>query len=211
MRREVTDARRIVVKVGSSSLTSTEGGIDPQRVRRLVDVLAATRARGAEVCWCRPERSPPGWRRSGCGGAPGDAALNVRRGDVVVGDGIGEDRLVDHVAERAGVIVAAVGDHADLRAVTGQGLRHVLVDRTQRRALRVKRRIVLVGLHQRPFERIGRRPAAADIERSDERNGQHNACPSEACDGPDIRPHCPATHDPHTAPRPVTSPPGNLP
>jgi glutamate 5-kinase len=38
-----------VVKVGSSSLTSAEGGIDPDRVRRLVDVLAATRARGAEV------------------------------------------------------------------------------------------------------------------------------------------------------------------
>jgi glutamate 5-kinase len=49
VRAEVTDARRIVVKVGSSSLTSTEGGIDPQRVRGLVDVLAATRARGAEV------------------------------------------------------------------------------------------------------------------------------------------------------------------
>ena len=45
----VSGARRIVVKVGSSSLTSEAGGIDPARVRRLVDVLAAARAGGAEV------------------------------------------------------------------------------------------------------------------------------------------------------------------
>ncbi len=49
IRTEVTDARRIVVKVGSSSLTTTEGGIDPARVRHLTEVLATTRARGVEV------------------------------------------------------------------------------------------------------------------------------------------------------------------
>ncbi len=48
-RPEVADARRVVVKVGSSSLTTAAGGIDPERLRALVDVLAATRARGAEV------------------------------------------------------------------------------------------------------------------------------------------------------------------
>jgi len=48
-RDEVTGARRVVVKVGSSSLTTAAGGIDPARVRRLVEVLAALRARGAEV------------------------------------------------------------------------------------------------------------------------------------------------------------------
>ncbi len=42
-------ARRIVVKVGSSSLTTAAGGIDPARVRRLVEVLAASRGAGAEV------------------------------------------------------------------------------------------------------------------------------------------------------------------
>lgn len=42
-------ARRVVVKVGSSSLTTAAGGIDPTRVRRLVEVLAASRAAGAEV------------------------------------------------------------------------------------------------------------------------------------------------------------------
>jgi glutamate 5-kinase len=49
VRAEVTGARRIVVKVGSSSLTSAEGGIDPGRVGRLAEVLAAGRARGVEM------------------------------------------------------------------------------------------------------------------------------------------------------------------
>jgi len=48
-RGPVLEARRVVVKVGSSSLTTAAGGIDPVRVSRLVDVLAAVRARGAEV------------------------------------------------------------------------------------------------------------------------------------------------------------------
>jgi glutamate 5-kinase len=45
----VGQARRVVVKVGSSSLTTAAGGIDPARIRQLVDVLASVRARGAEV------------------------------------------------------------------------------------------------------------------------------------------------------------------
>ena len=45
----VSGARRIVVKVGSSSLTTAAGGIDPVRVRQLVEVLAAARGAGAEV------------------------------------------------------------------------------------------------------------------------------------------------------------------
>jgi glutamate 5-kinase len=49
VRSEVAAARRVVVKVGSSSLTTTAGGIDPDRVSLLVDALAACRARGAEV------------------------------------------------------------------------------------------------------------------------------------------------------------------
>jgi glutamate 5-kinase len=49
MRTEVTGAKRIVVKVGSSSLTTAEGGIDPARVRRLTEALAGARARGIEV------------------------------------------------------------------------------------------------------------------------------------------------------------------
>ena len=48
-RAEVAVAQRIVVKVGSSSLTTTEGGIDPDRISALVDTLAGVCARGAEL------------------------------------------------------------------------------------------------------------------------------------------------------------------
>ena len=45
----VADAARVVVKVGSSSLTSAGGGIDPGRVAALVDSLAAVRSGGADL------------------------------------------------------------------------------------------------------------------------------------------------------------------
>lgn len=48
-RTEVLDAKRVVVKVGSSSLTTAAGGLDPDRLSALVDALAALRARGTEV------------------------------------------------------------------------------------------------------------------------------------------------------------------
>ncbi|MEU3631365.1 glutamate 5-kinase [Streptomyces fradiae] len=49
-RQYVAEARRIVVKVGSSSLTTASGGLDADRVDALVDVLAKVRdAGGREV------------------------------------------------------------------------------------------------------------------------------------------------------------------
>lgn len=42
-------ARRIVVKVGSSSLTSLSGGLDPKRLDAIVDALAARRLAGGQV------------------------------------------------------------------------------------------------------------------------------------------------------------------
>jgi glutamate 5-kinase len=49
VREAVTGARRIVVKVGSSSLTTASGGIDEQRVDALVDVLGRLATGGREV------------------------------------------------------------------------------------------------------------------------------------------------------------------
>jgi glutamate 5-kinase len=49
MRDELRTARRVVVKVGSSSLTTAEGGIDPQRIEQLVGALAAARLSAREV------------------------------------------------------------------------------------------------------------------------------------------------------------------
>ncbi|RTL68235.1 MAG: glutamate 5-kinase [Pseudonocardiaceae bacterium] len=48
-REQLATARRIVVKVGSSSLTSLDGGIDPTRLDRLVEALAGRRAAGTQV------------------------------------------------------------------------------------------------------------------------------------------------------------------
>jgi glutamate 5-kinase len=48
-RPEIADARRVVVKVGSSSLTTVPGGLDSARLEALVDVLGAVRAAGREA------------------------------------------------------------------------------------------------------------------------------------------------------------------
>lgn len=49
LRTEITTARRLVVKVGSSSLTDASGALDMSRLETLVDALAAARARGQDV------------------------------------------------------------------------------------------------------------------------------------------------------------------
>ena len=48
-RPEIARAHRIVVKIGSSSLTTSDGGIAPGQVQKLVDTLAGARAGGREV------------------------------------------------------------------------------------------------------------------------------------------------------------------
>ncbi|GAB3913542.1 glutamate 5-kinase [Microlunatus endophyticus] len=48
-RAAITAARRIVVKVGSSSLTTAAGGLDPKRVGALVDALISVRLAGQEI------------------------------------------------------------------------------------------------------------------------------------------------------------------
>ncbi|NGY61043.1 glutamate 5-kinase [Lentzea sp. NEAU-D13] len=48
-RNAIASANRIVVKVGSSSLTTAEGGLDPARLDALVDALAARCAAGSQV------------------------------------------------------------------------------------------------------------------------------------------------------------------
>ncbi|GAA4293758.1 glutamate 5-kinase [Streptomyces venetus] len=58
------EARRIVVKVGSSSLTTASGGLDADRVDALVDVLAKVRNQGAAR---RASVEGGGGRRAGGG------------------------------------------------------------------------------------------------------------------------------------------------
>lgn len=49
LRAPIAAARRLVVKIGSSSLASVAGGIDADRIDALVDVLAAARHAGRQV------------------------------------------------------------------------------------------------------------------------------------------------------------------
>ena len=49
-RKQITSAKRIVIKIGSSSLTGKAGSaLDASAVNKLVDVVAACKKRGAEV------------------------------------------------------------------------------------------------------------------------------------------------------------------
>ena len=48
-RAQVRDAKRIVVKVGSSSLSTVQDGLDRDRVRRIARVLGEQRAAGREI------------------------------------------------------------------------------------------------------------------------------------------------------------------
>ncbi|EPI40663.1 glutamate 5-kinase, partial [Gardnerella vaginalis JCP8522] len=49
VRRSISNARTIVVKVGSSSLTSQNGHLDVQKLRSLVDAISRTQINGAHV------------------------------------------------------------------------------------------------------------------------------------------------------------------
>lgn len=60
----MAEARRVVVKVGSSSLTTAAGGLDADRVDALVDVLAKSRIMGADR---RSSVEGGGGRRAGGG------------------------------------------------------------------------------------------------------------------------------------------------
>ncbi|WP_146927364.1 glutamate 5-kinase [Cellulomonas xylanilytica] len=48
-RQQLVTASRVVVKIGSSSLTGPDGRLAPERLNALVDVLAARRAAGGQV------------------------------------------------------------------------------------------------------------------------------------------------------------------
>ena len=63
--------------------------------------------------------------------------------------------MVGGFVDFAKVIISASCADAEFGLVARQGLRHVLIRRAQRGALRVERGIVLISLNQRPFERVG--------------------------------------------------------
>src|SRR3954470_5430216 len=102
MRPEFAGARRVVVKVGSSSLTTLPGGLDVDRLTALADVLGALRAAGREVVLVSSGAIAAGLAALGISARP--RALPPARAP----PGVGQLRLVQPYAEafaRHGVTV----------------------------------------------------------------------------------------------------------
>ncbi|AXT84492.1 glutamate 5-kinase [Aeromicrobium sp. A1-2] len=85
---------RIVVKVGSSSLTSAGGGLDGERVDALVDALAAARGRGDEIVLVSSGAIAAGLAPLGLGRRPRDLATQQAAASV------GQGALIGRYAER---------------------------------------------------------------------------------------------------------------
>jgi len=104
-RERVAAAGRVVVKVGSSSLTTAEGGIDPERVRRLVAVLADARGRGVEVVLVSSGAIAAGLAPLGLKRRP--RALPAQQAAAAVGQGLLVHRYTEELAGH-GVVAGQV-------------------------------------------------------------------------------------------------------
>jgi glutamate 5-kinase len=105
LRAAVVSARRVVVKVGSSSLTTAAGGIDPDRVRRLTEVLAAARANGTELVLVSSGAIAAGLAPLGMSRRP--RALAAQQAAASVGQGLLVHRYTEELA-RHGVVAGQV-------------------------------------------------------------------------------------------------------
>lgn len=132
-RDRIADARRIVVKVGSSSLTTPDGGIDPERIRRIVDALSVARRAGREVVLVSSGAIAAGMGPLGMRRRPRDLASQQAAASV------GQGLLVEQYAAMfavqgltVGQVLLTVGD------TTRQG--------TYRNALRTFDRLLELGI-----------------------------------------------------------------
>src|SRR3954467_10653266 len=92
-RPQIAGARRVVVKVGSSSLTTLPGGLDADRLSALVDVLGAVRPAGREVVLVSSGAIAAGLAPLGVTGRPRDLATAQAAASV------GQLRLVQTYAD----------------------------------------------------------------------------------------------------------------
>jgi glutamate 5-kinase len=104
-RAEVVSARRVVVKVGSSSLTTAAGGIDPDRIRRLTEVLVTARANGAELVLVSSGAIAAGLTPLGMSRRP--RGLAAQQAAASVGQGLLVHRYTEELARR-GVVAGQV-------------------------------------------------------------------------------------------------------
>lgn len=103
--------KRIVVKVGSSSLTTAEGGLDPDRVHALVDSIASVRAAGTEVVLVSSGAIAAGLAPLGLVRRPRDLA--TQQASASVGQGLLVARYTARLAThrlRAGQVLLTVED-----------------------------------------------------------------------------------------------------
>ena len=105
IRRAVVDAKRVVVKVGSSSLTTAAGGLDPQRLAALADVIADVRRGGAEVVLVSSGAIAAGLAPLGLKRRP--RGLAAQQAAASVGQGLLVHRYTEELA-RHGVVVGQV-------------------------------------------------------------------------------------------------------
>ncbi len=104
-RKQLPSAQRVVVKIGSSSLTDPEGHLDPERLRALVDVLAARRSAGQQVVLVSSGAIAAGMAPLGLRTRPRDLATQQAAASV------GQGRLIAHYTQafhRHGLHVAQV-------------------------------------------------------------------------------------------------------
>ncbi|MBM6589919.1 glutamate 5-kinase [Brevibacterium sp. RIT 803] len=73
-RADIAAARRIVIKVGSSSLTTLDGGLDEAKLIALTDVIGAHRSAGHEVILVSSGAIAAGLEPMGLNRRPGDLA-----------------------------------------------------------------------------------------------------------------------------------------
>ncbi len=85
-RRAIARARRLVVKVGSSSLTMRAGGADLERIHELAGHLADRQRRGSEVVLVSSGAIASGYPAMGLAGRPRDLA--TKQAAASVGQGI---------------------------------------------------------------------------------------------------------------------------
>jgi glutamate 5-kinase len=102
-RPEIAGARRVVVKVGSSSLTTLPGGLDVDRLTALVDVLAGLRAEGRQVVLVSSGAIAAGLAPLGVATRPRDLATAQAAASV------GQLRLVQTYADAFGRHDVTVG------------------------------------------------------------------------------------------------------
>ncbi|MGH3336476.1 MAG: glutamate 5-kinase [Nocardioides sp.] len=101
----MVSARRVVVKVGSSSLTTAAGGIDPDRVRHLTEVLVSARSNGAELVLVSSGAIAAGLAPLGMSQRP--RALAAQQAAASVGQGLLVHRYTEELA-RHGVVAGQV-------------------------------------------------------------------------------------------------------